>query len=151
MSSSPAQYIPSSIVNTLRQTTGIQLTHQWTSSNGLALHMACGYFLGFCMCLGLAPLLLIRDYAYSHIVPLAIYIVCSSLFYSLEYLWHSLYHPHTLDISAFILFNHNGPFYCALVACFIEYFVEFLFFPSLKQFGTVHAIGQDDFSRLHLL
>lgn len=135
------QYIPSWMINNIYNLTGIQLTYQWTSSSGLALQMICGYFLGFMMCLGLCSLLIISKYNKSYIFPLILYIIFSSLFYLIEYIWHSLYHPNNLNISAFILFNHSKEFYFALISCFIEYFIEYLFFSNLKLFKIFHFIG----------
>ena len=135
------QYVSSSIINAVYNTTGISLSYQWTNSQGLALQMICGYFLGFMMCLGLCSLFLIPNYSESYIFPLVLYAICSSLFYTMEFVWHSLYHPNTLNISAFIIFNHSSAFYYALIGCFIEYLVEYLFFPSLKLFGKIHAFG----------
>lgn len=139
--SSNTQYIPASVINAIYNATGISLSYQWTSSQGLALQMICGYFLGCMMCLGLCSLLLIPKYSESYVFPFILYIICSSLFYTLEFVWHSLYHPATLNISAFILFNHSNEFYLALIGGAIEYIIEYLFFSSFKLFGFVHAIG----------
>ena len=57
------------------------------------------------------------------------------------YYWHSLYHPHSLNVSAFILFNHSREFYIALAACTVEYLMEWLLCLWLKQFGLWHALG----------
>lgn len=135
------QYIPSELISAIYQFTGIQLSYQWTSSQGLALQMICGYFLGFMMCLGISSLFIISKYNESYIFPFILYIIFSSLFYTLEYIWSSLYHPNTLNVSAFILFNHSKAFYFALIGCFTEYFIECIFFGKLKLFGFWHFCG----------
>ena len=104
------QYIPHEVINAIFEWTGIRLSYQWTSSSGLALQMICGYFLGFMMCLGLSSLFLISNYTESHIFPFMLYIIFSSIFYTLEYVWASIYHPDTLNVSAFILFAHSREF-----------------------------------------
>jgi len=59
----------------------------------------------------------------------------------MEFIWHALFHPETLDMDAFILYTHSRAFHIALLLSLIEFIIESIFWPYLKYFNLLHLFG----------
>ncbi|XP_075978050.1 isoprenylcysteine carboxylmethyltransferase ste14 [Anticarsia gemmatalis] len=69
-----------------------------------------------------------------------LYTMILSMFHFSEFLSVALTNPRTLTIDSFIL-NHSVQYGLAAVASWIEWAVEYYFFPNMKSFFWVSAIG----------
>ncbi|KYQ91104.1 prenylcysteine methyltransferase [Tieghemostelium lacteum] len=69
-----------------------------------------------------------------------LYLASLCVFHMWEYIWVSMYHPNKLSSDSFLL-NHSPAFNIALAAGFTEYWVEWYFFPGMKQFTFLPKIG----------
>ncbi|EAL70431.1 prenylcysteine methyltransferase [Dictyostelium discoideum AX4] len=63
-----------------------------------------------------------------------IYLAGLCTFHMWEYIWVTMYHPDKLSSKSFLL-NHSPQFNMALLISFIEFWIEWYFFPSLKTFS----------------
>ena len=64
----------------------------------------------------------------SAMIPFSLYIIFSASCYTLEYTWHAMFHPETLDFNTFILYTHSRAFHVALLKSPSNMIVIFLFF-----------------------
>jgi len=76
----------------------------------------------------------------THLVDLGLYLIALSLFHLWEYIYVVVYHPENLTADSFMV-NHSKEFNIALALGWTEYFIEWLFFPSLKGNAFVYIIG----------
>ncbi|EFA84442.1 prenylcysteine methyltransferase [Heterostelium album PN500] len=73
-------------------------------------------------------------------VSYGIYMMGLAAFHMWEYIWVSMYDPTKLSSNSFLL-NHSTSFNLALLAGFIEYWIEYLLFPSMKLMGWISTLG----------
>jgi len=76
----------------------------------------------------------------THLVDFGLYLISLSLFHLWEYLYVVVYHPENLTADAFMV-NHSKEFNLALALGLTEYFIEWLFFPSMKGNCVIYIIG----------
>ena len=89
-----------------------------------AFALGCGVAGG----VGLAVFMADRGYGWQ----LGAFMSCWCLFHWMEYVLTGLFHPGNLCFTSFLL-NHSRAFHLALLASLVEYGVELLLAPSLKQ------------------
>lgn len=68
------------------------------------------------------------------------YTAALGFFHASEYILTSIYNPHTLSIDSFLL-NHSREYIVAALGSWIEYWIEYYFFPGLKSLHYVSIIG----------
>eukprot|EP01111_Echinosteliopsis_oligospora_P017723 TRINITY_DN778_c0_g1_i1.p1 TRINITY_DN778_c0_g1~~TRINITY_DN778_c0_g1_i1.p1 ORF type:complete len:241 (-),score=64.36 TRINITY_DN778_c0_g1_i1:85-786(-) len=71
---------------------------------------------------------------------LGLYLISMTIFHMWEYIYVAIYRSSELTSHSFML-DHSPAFHAALAACILEYFIELLFFPSLKGKSSVYMIG----------
>ncbi len=69
-----------------------------------------------------------------------VYLMCLTFFHLSEYVTTSIFNAHTLSIDSFLI-NHSREYVIAAVASWIEYGLEYYFFPQLKSFQFICIIG----------
>lgn len=69
-----------------------------------------------------------------------VYLICLTFFHLSEYVTTSIFNAHTLSIDSFLI-NHSREYAIAAIVSWIEYGVEFYFFPQLKSFQFLSIIG----------
>ncbi|GAM24912.1 hypothetical protein SAMD00019534_080870 [Acytostelium subglobosum LB1] len=117
--------------------TGTRQNHvdySW-SEKGPARTVSTAFILGGLLGLGLG-LILLSD----TLVGYGFYLVGLALFHLWEYLWVSMY-DHTLLSSKSFLINHSSAFNFALLLGFVEFWIEWYLFPSMKSFGYLNMLG----------
>lgn len=92
--------------------------------------------LGFVFSVGLTTLI----GAPSNWRPFGIYAMFLALFHYTEYLAIAFNNPKTLTVESFIL-NHSLSYHIAAVSSWLEFVVETIFFPDLKSYSAVWAVG----------
>ena len=93
-------------------------------------------FLGLVFCLGCT----IFQACPAPYKPFGIYAVFMATFHYSEYLGIALSNPSTLTPDSFIL-NHSVHYHLAALASWIEFFIEVHYFPDMKTYKWVWAIG----------
>jgi len=73
-------------------------------------------------------------------VDLGLYLIAVSVFHLWEYLYVCIYHPSDISTDSFMV-NHSKAALIAQVACWVEYSVEWCFFPSMKSNWPIYSIG----------
>lgn len=68
------------------------------------------------------------------------YMTSLSFFHFSEYIMMAIYNPQTLSIDSFLL-NHSPEYKIAAVASWIEFVVEFYFFPNMKNHMFLSLLG----------
>lgn len=124
----------------------IKNNYSFTTHRGLALNAIGGFGLGVAFCSGLFLFFIgfvSNNYSIlsSSLILFSLYIIFSSLFYFMEYIWHAIFHPETLDLTAYIVYTHSKHFHIALLLSFIEFIIEIYCFPSWKSLNIVTFIG----------
>ncbi len=71
---------------------------------------------------------------------LGFYIMILTFFHVSEYIATSIYNPHTLTVDSFLL-NHSKEYALAAIGSWLEYSIEYYFFPSLKLCWFIGIIG----------
>ena len=97
--------------------------------------MLCAHFLGSVLALGMLSWLSGQDSSW-----FGFYAMAMSFFHFSEYLLTSIFNPHTLGIDSFLL-NHSKEYVIAAVVSWVEYWLELYFFPGLKSFSYLSALG----------
>lgn len=69
-----------------------------------------------------------------------VYMMVLSFFHVSEYIATATYNPQTLSLNSFLI-NHSSEYTIAAVSSWIEYAVEYYFFPSLKSLWWLSLIG----------
>ncbi|XP_044727476.1 protein-S-isoprenylcysteine O-methyltransferase isoform X2 [Chrysoperla carnea] len=69
-----------------------------------------------------------------------IYICVMSLFHFSEFIAIALINPKSLTVDSFVI-NHSLEYAVAAISSWIEFFIEYHFFPELKQFEWISLIG----------
>jgi len=85
------------------------------------------WYLGLLMGFGLALFLLTSLFA-----PFGTFLIFLGTFHMIEFLFVASFHPHNLSYDSFLV-NHSVDFSIAMAVAIVEYFIELLIFPSLKQ------------------
>jgi len=94
------------------------------------------HLLGVLLAFGLS----INFYNIKDYISLGWYIMIMSFFHFSEFLVTSIIRPQTLSTDSFLL-NHSKAYKLAALVSWIEYLVEFYFFPSMKGFGWFSLLG----------
>ncbi|XP_031574460.1 protein-S-isoprenylcysteine O-methyltransferase-like [Actinia tenebrosa] len=68
------------------------------------------------------------------------YMASLSFFHFSEYIMTAIYNPDTLTTDSFLL-NHSREYKLAAIASWIEFAVEYFFFPNLKQTSFINELG----------
>lgn len=97
--------------------------------------MSIAYILGIALGLGIGLAFLSES-----LKDFGLYLVSMSVFHMWEYMYVVAYHPADLSSESFMV-THSRAFHVALVACVSEYFIEWLFFPSLKGHTLIYILG----------
>ena len=97
--------------------------------------LLCSHGLGVTFTLGI--LMTTSEQCYSYF---GYYIIALSFFHMSEYILTSIFNAHTLSIDSFLL-NHSPEYCVAAVASWLEFWVEYYFFPHLKCIHVVCVIG----------
>lgn len=84
-------------------------------------------------------LITVQD-SHTQLKSFGIYLIFLSIFHLSEYLTTLLFNYSTLKLSSFLL-NHSFEYNMAAVVSWIEYFIEVLIFPQLKEFQVFWYIG----------
>jgi len=95
-------------------------------NKGLGLSGVLAYILGVCLPLGLWIW-----WAGSSYAVLGLYIASLSVYHQLEFMSTAMFNPTTLSNDSFLL-NHSTEFALAMAISFVEFWVEWFFFPGLK-------------------
>ncbi|XP_050502925.1 protein-S-isoprenylcysteine O-methyltransferase isoform X3 [Diabrotica virgifera virgifera] len=93
-------------------------------------------FLGYVFALGIFVKLVVP----SHIQIFGSYICVMSFFHFSEFIAIGLVQPKFVSTDSFVL-NHSPQYIAAAVSSWVEFFVEYYFFPGMKQFYWVSNIG----------
>lgn len=95
----------------------------------------CSHLLGVVFATGSMVAITAEAYCY-----FGVYATALSFFHFSEYIVTSIFNSHTLSIDSFLL-NHSREYAMAAVASWLEYWIEFYFFPGLKSFHYVSILG----------
>ena len=68
------------------------------------------------------------------------YLMALSFFHASEYVATATYNPGTLSLNSFLV-NHSREYTIAAIVSWIEYAIEYTFFPSIKSFSWLCWIG----------
>jgi len=71
---------------------------------------------------------------------LGAYLTFLAFFHLSEYLHVAIYNPQSLSADSFLL-NHSPEYSIAIASSIVEYFVESLVFPGIKELGFISVIG----------
>lgn len=93
-------------------------------------------FLGFIFCSGL----FIATFLQPSWHWFGYYMCFISFFHFSEYLMIALTNPRTLSLDSFVL-NHSREYAIAALSSWVEFFVEWYFFPGLKQHTYIPLLG----------
>lgn len=111
------------------------INEQYVSPKGLAKVALGGFFLGCTLTLGVCVSLLT-----SFMREFFVWVALLSFFHLMEFLMTALYQPGLVSQESF-LFDHSPEYHKALLAACVEYIVEKLFFPSLKEYSGFFWVG----------
>ncbi|KAI8147518.1 Isoprenylcysteine carboxyl methyltransferase family-domain-containing protein [Fennellomyces sp. T-0311] len=75
-----------------------------------------------------------------HMPQFGLFLAALATFHFLEYLATALFNPDTLTLDSYLI-NHSPHYHAAHAAAFLEFVIEYYFFPSWKSFGLVNYIG----------
>jgi len=78
--------------------------------------------------------------AYPNMFNFGFYISSLSLYYFLEYLFVSRFHPKEAGVESFLIF-HSFEYMTALSCSMVEFLVEYYFFPNLKFNYLIVGVG----------
>ncbi|KAG0750433.1 hypothetical protein G6F62_001741 [Rhizopus arrhizus] len=73
---------------------------------------------------------------YGSIPQLGLFLSALTIFHFMEYLSTALFNPHTLTLDSYLI-NHGRQYHAAHTAAFIEFFIEYYFFPRWKTFNYI--------------
>lgn len=124
----------------------LQRNTQFTSDRGLAKNALASMCMGILLMLGLTCTVLslrgvFEARAVSSTFVFGLYATALAAFHIMEFFMTALFHADTLDYSAWII-SHSKPFTIAYIVCFVEFWIEWLIFPNLKQyFQWVTVLG----------
>lgn len=107
----------------------------FTSGRGLARMAGGGAVIGAVAMLGLMLMLTTTT-----AMTFGLYLMVLSLFHALEFALTALFHPNDLTFDSFLL-NHSRDYHIAVVASVVEYWLERLLWPSLKQHTFLMLFG----------
>eukprot|EP01113_Clastostelium_recurvatum_P039431 TRINITY_DN6017_c0_g1_i2.p1 TRINITY_DN6017_c0_g1~~TRINITY_DN6017_c0_g1_i2.p1 ORF type:complete len:171 (-),score=4.96 TRINITY_DN6017_c0_g1_i2:35-499(-) len=107
---------------------------QWGRS-GTGRAVLTGYVLGAALGVGIG----LAWYSPS-LFDLGLFLAALSIYHFWEYNYVAIYRPNELSWTAFLL-DQSPAFQMAMLASFIEYFIEWFFFPSLKGHSWITALG----------
>lgn len=62
------------------------------------------------------------------------------IFHLMEYISTAMYHSDTVKLSAFLI-NHSQAYHAAMTLAISEFWIEYFFWPSIKQTSTINWIG----------
>mmetsp|Transcript_22015 Transcript_22015/g.32814 ORF Transcript_22015/g.32814 Transcript_22015/m.32814 type:complete len:241 (+) Transcript_22015:1-723(+) len=113
----------------------VTTNHEFTSIRGLAAVGLGGFFLGLVMMMGIQFMIWSPT-----LRQLGSYLLSLSVFHMLEFLLTAFFNRETLTFSSYLL-DHGREYHMALAFSALEYLVECLLFPSLKQITMVRNIG----------
>lgn len=71
---------------------------------------------------------------------IGVYLVSLVFFHFSEYVTTSIFNAHTLSIDSFLI-NHSREYGIAAIVSWIEYTVEFYFFPQMKSIQIIGIVG----------
>lgn len=94
---------------------------------GIGRQVYLGYLLGIVFGLGIAFIFLSKRFW-----DFGIAICAISIYHMWEYTYYALFRPNELDEESFLL-NHSTEYTIAIIGLFVEYFIEFYFFPQIKK------------------
>ncbi|KAG0946938.1 hypothetical protein G6F57_002742 [Rhizopus arrhizus] len=77
---------------------------------------------------------------YGSIPQLGLFLSALTIFHFMEYLSTALFNPHTLTLDSYLI-NHGRQYHAAHTAAFIEFFIEYYFFPRWKTFNYISYLG----------
>jgi len=93
------------------------------------------YVLGMVLALGFSLVIFSQ-----HLFDFGLYMMLLSVFHLWEFLYVCIYRPKDLTAESFMV-NHSKEFNLALLVSWVEYFVEWYFFPSLKGHVFLYWFG----------
>lgn len=97
--------------------------------------VVCSHMLGVLFAAGSLVTTAGESYSY-----FGFYAMALSFFHFSEYVVTSIFNSHTLSIDSFLL-NHSKEYVAAAVASWVEYWLEYYFFPNLKTLHYISIIG----------
>ncbi|KAJ8654877.1 hypothetical protein O0I10_009442 [Lichtheimia ornata] len=106
-------------------------TPQNISSYGFLLGIACGGGLVFAF---------LSNSSSWHVPQFGLFLAALALFHFLEYLATALFNPDKLTLDSFLI-NHSAHYHAAHAVAFLEFMIEYYFFPSWKTFGMLNYLG----------
>ena len=95
----------------------------------------CAHLLGAILATGMLAAVSGEVYCY-----FGFYAAALAFFHFSEYVLTSIFNSHTLTIDSFLL-NHSRAYSVAAIASWMEYWIEYYFFPELKSLHYVSIIG----------
>ena len=75
-----------------------------------------------------------------HYVYFGLYAMSLAFFHQSEYVVTAIFNSHTLSVDSFLL-NHSWEYGIAAISSWIEFWVEYYFFPGIKSFHFLSLIG----------
>ena len=95
----------------------------------------CAHFLGTVFAVGMLSMSSGQTFSWFGFYAMAI-----AFFHFSEYVLTSMYNPHTLSIDSFLL-NHSKEYVIAAMMSWVEYWLEYYFFPGFKTLSFMSALG----------
>lgn len=75
-----------------------------------------------------------------HYVYFGLYAMSLAFFHQSEYVVTAIFNSHTLSVDSFLL-NHSWEYGIAAISSWIEFWLEYYFFPGMKSFHFLSLIG----------
>ena len=97
--------------------------------------ITCSHCIGVVFASGVLVALSGEVYAY-----FGAYAMALAFFHISEYVVTAIFNPHTLSINSFLI-NHSWEYGIAAIVSWIEYCLEYYFFPSMKYVHFISCIG----------
>ena len=120
----------------LLEAVSIVLVHVYVRSvPPLVQVVVCAHGLGVVFAIGLQMTVSGRCYSY-----FGYYTMALSFFHVSEYILTSIFNAHTLTIDSFLL-NHSPEYCIAAAVSWVEFWIEYYFFPDLKCIHVVCPVG----------
>ena len=113
----------------------IVLVHVTENVPPLVQVFLCAHGLGIAFTTGLCMTISGQCYSY-----FGYYVMALSFFHISEYILTSIFNAHTLSVDSFLL-NHSPEYCIAAVASWVEFWIEYYFFPQFKCIHIVCIIG----------
>ena len=108
---------------------------EFTDPNGRGTAALTGFLLGVVTNVTAVLVLALPSSA-----PFAVYLSLLTLFHMLEYLLTAAFRPDTLSFDNFLL-NHSPAYQGCVALAWIEYWVEYSLFGSMKGWGLLNTLG----------